>query len=56
MSDTAQDEKSNREHIELAERVEETHDAVVKAESHSDNVPVILGWRSWLVVALTFFV
>lgn len=63
MVDTTQDiasidgaEKSKSEHAELAARVEQTTEAIIQTEPNSDGVNVRIGWRSWLVVAVTFFV
>ncbi|KAF2103044.1 MFS general substrate transporter [Rhizodiscina lignyota] len=64
MSDTTQDvpnhglEKSEREQIELVENVENVKatNEILRTDSYLDNVHVRLGWRSWMVVGITFFV
>jgi hypothetical protein len=43
------------DHVETMERVKQVNAAIARTDEHLDERHVPLGWRSWMVVMITFF-
>lgn len=56
ISPAAGDEKiASDNHVSTIEHVNDVNANLTRTDSHLDQHHVILGWRTWLVVAVIFF-
>lgn len=42
-------------HATTIEHVKDINEALTRRDSYQDDIPVTLGWRSWLVVFVTLY-